>query len=220
MNRRSSLKKRRQDQVREEILEAAREVLLNEGVAGLTLSAVARNLELTKAALYYYFDSKEALVFELIYLSLGSHAEVVGNAVANAASGAEAIETLIRSSAADYGSRMDELRLAYLVPQVGPAGAARLSPEMLARIRPFNDRMYGAVADKIRHDQRAGRIDQRIDGRRLAFLAHTSVLGMLTVEGVVEMADEAPLIHTRDALVDDLVRTFTAQLRGGSAASS
>lgn len=214
MNRRSSLKRHRQERVREEILDATRSVLLSQGLAGLTLSAVARELDLTKAALYYYYASKEALVFELIYLSLESHAAAVGGAVATATSGAEALEALIRTAAADYGSRMDELRLAYLVPQVGAAGGARLSPELLARIRPFNDRMYGAVADKIREDQRTGRIDPRIDGRRLAFLAHTSVLGMLTVEGLVEVTDEAPLIHSREAMVDELVRTFTARLQG------
>lgn len=213
MNRRASLKEHRQERVREEILEAARKVLLSRGVAGLTLAAVARELELTKAALYYYFASKEALVAELIYVSLDSHSAVIGDAIAAATSGAEALETLIRTAADDYGKRMDDLRLAYLVPQVGTAGAARPGPEMLARIRPFNDRMYGVVGDKIRQDQSAGRVDPNLDGRRLAFLAHTSVLGMLTVEGLVEVADEAPLIHTREAMVDDLVRTFTARLQ-------
>jgi AcrR family transcriptional regulator len=205
-------KERRQAQVREEILDAARRVLLSRGLPGLTLAAVARELGLTKAALYYYFPSKESLVFELIYLDLASHAEAVGNAVVAAESGADAIEALIRASSEHYGNRMDELRLAYLVPQVGTSPTARFDSDMLARIRPFNDRMYGVVADKIRQDQQAGRIAGGIDGRRLAFLAHTSVLGMLTVEGLVDVADEAPLIHSREAMVDELVRTFTARL--------
>ena len=198
--------------MREEILDAARRVLLKRGLPGLTLAAVGRELQLTKAALYYYFDSKEALTFELVYLGLQSHAEAVGSAVANAGSGADAIEALIRTAADHYGNRLDELRLAYLVPQVGAAGAARMAPEQLEKIRPFNEQMYGAVADKIREDQRAGRVVRSIDGRRLAFLAHTSVLGMLTVEGLVEVADDAPLIHPRDAMVEELVRTFTARL--------
>jgi len=213
MNKRAAIKKRRQDQVREEILDAARQVLLSRGLAGLTLEAVANELDLTKAALYYYFNSKEALVAELIYLSLESHAEAVGAAVASADSGPAAIEALIRTAAKHYGTRKDELRLAYLVPQVGTAAATRFGPEMLARIRPFNERMYGAVAQKIRQDQQAGGVAQGIDGRRLAFLAHTSVLGMLTVEGLVETVDEAPLIHMRDAMVEELVRTFTARLK-------
>jgi AcrR family transcriptional regulator len=212
MDRRNAIKKRRQDQVREEILDATRRVLLSRGLAGLTLDAVARELDLTKAALYHYYASKEALVAELIYLSLESHAKAVGAAVASATSGAGAIEALIRAAADHYGTRKDELRLAYLVPQVGTAAATRFGPEMLARIRPFNELMYGAAAQKIRQDQQAGRIAQGIDGRRLAFVAHTSVLGMLTVEGLVETADEAPLIHLRDAMVDELVSTFTARL--------
>ena len=213
MDRRDARKRRRQEQVREEILDAARSVLLSRGLPGLTLAAVARELQLTKAALYYYFTSKEALVFELVYLDLASHAEAVGNAVANAASGADAIEALIRASSEHYGNRLDDLRLAYLVPQIGTAAATRFDSEMLKRIRPFNDRMYGVVADKILQDQQAGRIDKDINGRRVAFLAHTSVLGMLTVEGLVEVTDEAALIHSRDAMVDELVRIFTSRLR-------
>jgi len=212
MDAREIRKERRQEQVREEILGAARDVLLKKGLAGLTLSAVARHLQLTKAALYYYFPSKDALAFELVYQSLENHAEVVGSAVSGASSGADAIETLIRTSAAHYSSRLDELRLSYLVPQVGAATARAFSPEELVRIRPFNDRMYGAVGEKIAADQRAGRIDRSVDGRRLAFLAHMAVIGVLVIQGLVEIADSAPLIHAQTDMVDELVRTFRARL--------
>jgi AcrR family transcriptional regulator len=203
---------RRREQARTEILDATRRVLLDRGLAGLTLAAVARELQLTKAALYYYFDSKDALVAELIYLGLEGHAELVGSAIEQTTSGADALEALIRASAAHYGDRKDELRLSYLVPQVGNAGSTRFGPEMLERVRPFNERIYGAVAARIASDQQAGSVSAGIDGRRLAFLAHTSVLGMLTVEGLVEVADDGPLIHSREAMVDELVSTFTARL--------
>ena len=212
MDRREVRKKRRQDQVREEILDASRRVILAGGLSGLTLSAVARELQLTKAALYYYFPSKEALVFELIYLGLDNHSAAVECAIKETSSGAGAIEALIRAAADHYGDRKDELRLAYLVPQVGSAGATQIDAEMLAKIRPFNDRIYGAVAEKIRQDQDAGRIADEIDGRQLAFLAHTSVLGMLTVEGLAEAANDAPLLHSRQPMVDELVSTFRARL--------
>lgn len=214
MDKRKLRQERRREQVRDEILEAAARVLLERGLPELTLAAVARELQLTKAALYYYFDSKEALVFELVYLSLERQAGVVADAIGRANSGAEAIEALIRSSSAHLGDRKDELRLAYLVPQIG--AAMRFDTNMLARIRPFNDLMYGAVGEKIRIDQREGRVAAHIDGRRLAFLAHTSVLGMLVLEGLVEVADESPLIHTRPAMVDELVSTFRSRLRGGA----
>jgi AcrR family transcriptional regulator len=212
MDPREIRKERRQEQVREEILAAARDVLLKKGLAGLTLAAVARQLHLTKAALYYYFPSKDALAHELIYQSLANHAEAVEAAVRDASSGADAIEALIRASAAHYSSRLDELRLSYLVPQIGAAVTQPFSPDELARIRPFNDLMYGTVGDKIAADQRAGRSDRDVDGRRLAFLAHMAVIGFLVIQGLVEVADSAPLIHAQADMVDELVRTFRARL--------
>ena len=92
---RESRKERRREQVREEILDATKAVLLTSGLPGLTLAAIARELELTKAALYYYFPSKDALVFELLYRALESQAEVVQNAVQDTTSGADALEALM-----------------------------------------------------------------------------------------------------------------------------
>src|SRR5688572_11241640 len=107
---------RRRDQVRDEILSATRSVLLERGLAGLTLAAVAQKVQLTKAALYYYFPSKEALAFELIYQCLESQTKAIETAVEPTRSGTEAIEALIRATAAYFAERKDELRLTYLVP--------------------------------------------------------------------------------------------------------
>ncbi len=59
--KREARSERRRNQTRAEILDTARNVVLSKGLAGFTLSAVADELALTKPALYYYFDSKEAL---------------------------------------------------------------------------------------------------------------------------------------------------------------
>ncbi len=212
---------RRREGVREEILAATRKVLIDRGLAGLTLAAVAEKLQLTKAALYYYFPSKEALYSELMYQSMDRHSKRVEDAILATTSGADALEALIRTSAADYSERRDELRMTYLVPQVGAAGLAlSMGGAMLEKIRPFNDRIYGQVAAKIRAEQHAGALSPSIDGRRLAFLAHLAVIGMLTVEGLVEVADRAPLIHTTNAMVDDLVLTFQARLAAGAAGTA
>lgn len=209
---RSSRKARRREQVREEILEAAGEVVLAKGLNGLTLAAVARELGLTKPALYHYFASKEALVFELVFSSIESHAEFVAAALAESEDAADALERLIRSTAEYYADNLDDLRLSYLVPQVGLASAMQFTDEMLARIRPFNDMVYGPVAEHIRFEQHAGAVAKSLDGRRLAFLAHTAVLGVLTVEGLVDVADDAPLVHAHEAMIDELVATFRARL--------
>jgi AcrR family transcriptional regulator len=199
-------KERRREQVREEVLEAAGRVLVRRGLAGFTLAAVARELQLTKPALYHYFDSKEALVFELIHGSISTHADYVGRAIDEAGSGADAIEALIRASAEYYREHPDELRLTFFVPQVGAAGTSPFGPAQREQLRPYNDRVYGTCAAKIRADQDAGDAPADLDARRYAFLAHLSVIGVLTIEGLIESADDAPLMHRSDAMIDDLVR--------------
>lgn len=213
MNKRERRRTRKQEQVREEILVATRRVVLDKGLAGFTLTAVARELQLTKAALYHYFASKDALLHELILRDLEKHSLVVEAAVKEAASGEQALEALIRTAADYYTANMDEMRFSYMVPQVGAAGMTPPDSETVARIRPFNDRIYGTTASKIQADQQAGIIDASINARRLAFLAHTSVMGMLTVEGLVEASEDGPLIHDHRAMINDLVATFCAKLR-------
>ncbi|MBK8593700.1 MAG: helix-turn-helix transcriptional regulator, partial [Sandaracinaceae bacterium] len=51
------------DRSREEIIDAVRRVLFRDGLAATTLLAVAREVGLTKAALYYYYPSKDAMLF-------------------------------------------------------------------------------------------------------------------------------------------------------------
>lgn len=202
---------RRQQRVREDILDVTRKLVLKQGLTNLTLTAIAHELDLTKAALYYYFDSKDALLFELVFGSLQAEAAAVEAAVATATTGAEAVEQLIRTVAGHYARRLDDFRLTYLAGQVG-AGMI-IGAELLERIRPLNHRIYGRAEELIRRDQEAGLIAAGIHARRAVFLAHCAVLGVLTLEGVVDVGDESPLIHAHDDLIDDLVNTHTAQLR-------
>ncbi|MCB9766032.1 MAG: TetR/AcrR family transcriptional regulator [Alphaproteobacteria bacterium] len=212
MGRRIDLNEQRRELVREQILNASRRVVLERGVGGLTLSAIARDLELTKAALYYYFDSKDALIFELSFQAHANLADAVGAAVAQASSGPEALEALIRATSRYFYKNLDDLRLAYMVPQIDLL--SQLTPEALARVRPFNEVMFGSVARLISADQGAGRLPKSIDGRRLAFTAHLSVLGVLTMEGLVERVND-PLIHVYEAMVDELVAAFVGRLKSG-----
>jgi len=118
----------------------------------------------------------------------------------------------VGATAEAFGNDLDALRLAFFVPQVG--ANVTVGAEQLDRVRPFNEMTFGAVAARIQADQDAGLVASHIDGRRLAFLAYTSVLGLLTMEGMVSSVDD-PLVHARAALVDQLVRTFTDQLASG-----
>jgi AcrR family transcriptional regulator len=55
-------RERRHSQTRDEILVAAREVLVERGAADLSLREIARRADFSPAALYKYFDSKDEVI--------------------------------------------------------------------------------------------------------------------------------------------------------------
>ncbi|MDX1584945.1 MAG: TetR/AcrR family transcriptional regulator, partial [Thermoanaerobaculia bacterium] len=179
---------RRRQRVRDEILESAREVILRDGIGAVTLSAIAEKLELTKAALYYYFDSKDSLLFEIVYETMLAEVEAIEERVAEASDGAEAIEGIIRGCSEHYAGDLDSFRLVYLAGQVGATIAA--PPGILEKIRPFNERLYGGAERLIEADRAAGRIPESVAPRRTAFLAHCAAIGVFTYEGLVAISDD------------------------------
>lgn len=70
------------------ILDAATEVFAEQGLEGASLRAVAKHAGYTPAALYFHFDSKEALYAEVLYSSLQRLADYVAQSL-EAASGHE-----------------------------------------------------------------------------------------------------------------------------------
>lgn len=62
---------------RQTILDTARRLMSQHGTAGLSLRAIARELELTAPALYHYFPSLDALITALIIRAFGAMAEAL-----------------------------------------------------------------------------------------------------------------------------------------------
>lgn len=76
--RAQGVRARARAEMRTEILDAARRELAEEGAAGLSLRAVAREVGMVSSAIYRYFDNRDALLTALIidaYDSLGATAE-------------------------------------------------------------------------------------------------------------------------------------------------
>ena len=63
----ASPRARRRQQVRRAFLDAARRMIVEHGPAGLSLREVARQADYSPAALYEYFESREALLAVLIH---------------------------------------------------------------------------------------------------------------------------------------------------------
>ena len=172
------------------------------------MDEVARAVGLTKAALYYYFPSKDALLGELHYRAFARASQRLHDAVEPTAGGPAALRALIAETVAQYAPRMDDFRLTYLQPQLAP-GALTAGPEQLARLRPLNDLAYGGAAQRLQSAP-AGRAG--VNPRMLAFLAHLAAIGVLTFKGLVEAFDD-PLLYSDEELTDALARVFEAAAR-------
>ena len=205
-------RERRRERSREEIVDAARRVLLERGVADTTLEAVAREVGLTKAALYYYYPSKDALLFEIIFGAMAAQSHAIHEAVARAKDGGAALRAIIRSTFTAYAARLDDFRLTFLHGQVARPGSVHAPPELLARIRPLNDLAFAGASELLAADAKLGRNRARVDPRMMAFLANIAAIGLLTVKGAVESVGD-PLLYSDEDLVEGLSRIFETAAR-------
>jgi AcrR family transcriptional regulator len=200
---------RRRRRSREEILDAARSVLLRDGIAATTLDAVAKEVGVSKTALYYYFPSKDALFFELVFGNLQSQAQAVHDAVEKTTTGGDALGAIVRESVRTFAPRLDDFRLAYLHAQVAAQGAVHLDEQQFARIRPLNELWFAGATKRLGEQRKKRPVGAQVEPRLLAFLAWVAAIGLLTVKGMVESVDD-PLIYSDEQLVEGLVRVFAA----------
>lgn len=127
------------------ILEAARRVFARDGLEGASLRAIAAEAGYTPAALYFHFDSKEAIYGALLALSLASLKEAVEATVA-AVPAAEGPENRLRAAARAffrfYAESPQDLDLGFYLMRggVGPKGVGR------ARDRDLNARLAACLA--------------------------------------------------------------------------
>jgi AcrR family transcriptional regulator len=205
---RRARQQRRRDRSREDILTAARVVLLRDGIAAVTLDAVARAAGMSKTGLYYYFPSKEALVFELVFNVWEQQGQQVSDAVKAVDTGPAALAAIIRTTIEGYAPQMDDFRLAFLLGQVSNSSGLQVSAEQLERIRPINDLILAGAAEKLAQGAQPSAVEPRL----LAFLAYVSALGLLTMKGLVESQGD-PLRYSDEQLVDGLGKIFASATR-------
>jgi AcrR family transcriptional regulator len=203
-------RERRRERSREEIVEAARRVILAKGLAGTTLEAVAAEVGLTKAALYYYYPSKDALMFEIVYATFEAQVHAIQNAVRETKDGGQALRAIIRETIHWFAPRLDDFRLVFMHNQVAGPEAVKLGAENLARIYPLNNVAFSEATQKLADDSKHhGKGRARVEPRMLAFLANVAAYGILTMKGMVEAVGD-PLLYSDEQLIDALARVFEA----------
>jgi AcrR family transcriptional regulator len=194
---------RRRQVASEEFVHAARHIIETNGFQGFSLELVAREVGLRKQAVYHYFDSKESVLFEVVYAELSHAAQAVAAAVAPTTNGADAVEALLRSYFTAFKGRTRLFQLSHTV--LPTFDLIRLMDSgRLSRLRPLNDLLLGGVTERVTRDRGPGASPD--EARRFAFTAYMSVVGLLTMKALVESAGD-PLRHEDEALLATLVAT-------------
>jgi AcrR family transcriptional regulator len=138
---------------RELILDAAKQVFAEEGLEGASLRAIAVRAGYTPAALYFHFESKEAIYAEVLRASLASLGSAVNQAVAQARSPEQKLKAAAMSFFRFYAEHPRDLDLGFYLLRGGmkPAGLGRERDERLnaaleAALHPLAEAAIGLGA--------------------------------------------------------------------------
>ncbi|MBX0326259.1 WHG domain-containing protein [Oscillochloris sp. ZM17-4] len=144
--------------IRDEIKDTARAHMARDGAAALSLRAVASEMGLSSAAIYYYYANRDALITALIvdaYRGLGASLRAEGERLAGA-DVAERLLATMRAYRAWAVAHPAEYALLFGTPIPGYVGPADVTaPEARATLAVFGE-LFGVAAAQ-------GRLDAGLD---------------------------------------------------------
>ena len=107
-------KERQKESLRQEILDAAREILLAEGYAKLSMRSIAKRIEYSPTTIYLYFKNKDEILFHLCEEALERQFEVMNAAAGNESSPLLRLRATLRAYI-DFGlSEPDRYQITYM----------------------------------------------------------------------------------------------------------
>ncbi len=168
------------------ILEAARKTFEAEGLDGASLRAIAAEAGYTPAALYFHFDSKEAIYAEVLRTSLASLSEVVGRAASAAQDPAGRLRAAALAFFDFYAENPRDLDLGFYLFRGGmkPKGLGRerdeaLNAALASALRPITEAAEALGAT--REEAHILTVDAFAHAAGLLLLAHTGRIRMFGV---------------------------------------
>jgi AcrR family transcriptional regulator len=188
-----SRRDRQRTETRERILDTARHHLAQDGAAGLSLRAIARDLDVGVSSLYRYMTSRDELITELLVESFDAQADAVDAAVARHRDPVVAIRAALDAYRAWSREHPTEFALAYGTPVPGYAAPGDRTIAAAVRVGSTMIGLLAAARD-------AGRLDPA------PTLARDGVLSVRERDGMTS------LVRRRDYDVDPALMSLCADL--------
>lgn len=180
------------------MLRAAEQVLLSEGMAGLTMSRLARASGVTKPTLYAHFADKEAVLGAVALEVIGREVEAMIADVQRGDTGVDGLVSMIRGMAA----RAREAHAHGLMHELRHLGER--APETLRGMYALSARVNDIAEARLLADQEAGRLHPDARPRRLANIAFLSIQGITSLSASVARAGGS-MRFGLDLLVDEFI---------------
>ena len=165
------------------ILDAALASFASRGYEATSLDAVAKELELTKQSILYWFPSKDALLEAVIARSASDLSTALETALQRAGEGWDRVEAVVRSVFRLAARQPELLGLLREVGRLGPPAAT----QMTLALEPLVQR----ASSFLEAEMAAGSM-RRSDPRLLLLAIYSTVIGMVTEVEVLRALGEEP----------------------------
>lgn len=196
------------DLKRELILDAARKVFEADGLEGASLRAIAAAAGYTPAALYFHFESKEAIYAEVLRTSLADLGQAVNRSIARAKTPVDRLRAAAMAFFRYYSDNPRDLDLGFYLFRGG------MKPHGLGKER--DDVLNAALESALRPIAEAAQAlgARREDARSLMadIFAHAAGLLLLAHTGRIRMFG-ASALHLMERFVEGAILTLTTKPR-------
>lgn len=201
-------KEREKDERRKLILDYTKQLIIERGVEAVSMQDIAKKTELSKATLYLYFESKEAIL-EHIFNEAGAYfVDYVEARLADGISGLAAIRTLWMSYIEIYGESSDIFVMFGIKNYIAPGFPFIIDDSARAKsMPPF--RLYRQLVQVLSRGVADGTLDPAIKPEKVARTI------ILITGGIIDNVARLPL-ELRDSklILSEMKSTFEIVLRG------
>jgi AcrR family transcriptional regulator len=200
-------KTREKEERKKLILERAKELILERGIPALSMQDIADAAELSKATLYLYFQSKEAILTEILTDSADAFVSYVEDRLNPHDSGLEAMRKLWGSYLRFFGESPDIFVLTGIRRFVEPN-----PDDTVVSARPTERKLLKLIAKVLERGVADGTLDAALSPEKIARIA--MMIAMAIIDEVARMPREKRDVHL---IQEEMQGTFELLLRGVAA---
>jgi len=136
------------------IMEAAKQVICRNGIAGATMRGIAEEAGLSTGAIYHYYKSKEEILYEVMDESLSESSRIAEESQSGKLSGEEIVKEIYENIIKRF-NKEEENRLQFYLAHEAMLGDNELKErfkgkynEWIGRTEELMQHMYGKEATK------------------------------------------------------------------------